>query len=552
MFPKKTNFKYYPKNELYLAILLFFLPLFNFINPANIKQIDTILLLFLFFFNLFICFIFLTTSYLIKNYIIKKKISNYFIIISLFYFILFFYNETKFFMDTINSLSFNSKRISWIISKYYNEITVFLIFFITFIFCYLNYKKKKFRIFFKTFIVIFLSINLLLNFYYFYSYREINNTEKLDASDLNLPKINYLNNINEEKKNIYYIIFDRMISLENAYKQNIITNEETIVELKKKLENIKIKYITDSISNYNLTYLSLSTIFYLNSPVNEKSPQYKNNALFYPQMLEKKNLITLPKLLSNNNYNFYYFGNNWHQCINNKINNINCFMESSNSKYTNILESFYINTPFVGLAKIFLKHNHENNTANFFLKNFKIVSDKMNQSLINQKGNFIFVHVLMPHSPFLDKNCDYNPSPELTSYAHSYSCAIDNILNIGNFFYKEDPSALLIFQADHGWVTKFNNNADPKRSIYSQDPILNGKINKSITNEIYFRSSIFNSIKAPEKCFEMNPSPTNNSNTIKFIFNCVFNYNLSYEKPNHYIGFYASNRNYGNIFKIEK
>lgn len=548
------------KNEILIATILFLLPLINFINPINIKQVDNTSLFFLLLFNLIFCVIFLFCIFLIKKIFFKRNVNNFYIIFSLFYLTLFLHNDIKNFIDKVNIFFFDSWRISKINSLFFNEISIFTAILIILIILYFQKKFFSFHKVLKTFIIFFVSTNLLLYLYNFYSFEKNMDNNKLELNNLNLLKLNKSKN-KTIKKNIYYVVFDGMISLENAFEQNVIENESNIFEIKEKLKKIKIKYIPESLSNYNYTHLTLSSIFYLNSPLNEKSPKYNDNTYLYPLMLDKKNLaildnknlVTLPKILQKNNYNFYYFGNTWHPCIHDKSNNINCFGKSSN-KFVSILESFYSNTILIPLAKNLLSYNSKENTSTFFLKNLKTVFNLLNKNNLNQKGNFIFVHSLIPHDPYLDKDCNYNDLSELTNYTYSYSCVLENIFNITNYLNDVDPTALIVFQADHGWVVKFNSD-DINRNdfIYSEKTILDEKLNGNIKNEFYQRASIFNSIKAPKKCFEKNKVPKNNSNTIKFIFNCVFDYNLSYDNNYHFIGLDAKDpKNYGRLFKLEK
>ena len=545
------------KNEIMIASLLFLLPLINFINPTNIKQIDSSSLYFLFFFNLFICFVFLLTIFLIKKLFLKKEINNLYLIICLFYLSLFLHNDIKIFVDDINLFFFDSWRISKINSLFFNEIYIF---FTLILISMIFYYQKKFFTFhkiLKTFIIFFISTNLILYSVNFYSFEENASENYLELNNLDLLKLNKSEN-KIKQQNIYYIVFDGMVSLENAYEQNIIKNKNNILEIQKKLKKLNIKYIPESISNYNYTHLTLSSIFYLNSPLNEKSPKYNDNTYLYPLMLDKKNLrvldnknlTTLPKILQKNDFNYYYFGNPWHPCIDDKANNINCLGKSSN-KFINIIESFYSNSVIMPIVKKILKYESKENTSSFFFENLKTVFNFLTKNNNNQKGNFTFVHSVIPHDPYLDKNCNYNNLSELTNYSYSYYCVLKIIYKTGSFLNKVDPTALIVFQSDHGWVVKFNSNVNRNDFIYSEKTILNGKLNKNIENEFLHRASIFNSIKAPDKCFEKNEIPKNNANTIKFIFNCVFDYNLSYEENNHFIGLDEKDtKNYGQLFKF--
>ncbi len=546
------------KNEIVVASILFLLPLINFINPINIKQLENSSLFFLFLFNLSLCFIFLLIIFLIKNFL-KKSIDNIYLISSLFYLSLFLHNDVKTLIDKINIYIFNSWRIEKINSLYFNEISILLILLVIYVIIYFQRKFIFFKEIFKTFLIFLVSTNFILVIYNFYSFKKNIDREQLELKNLNLLKLNKSNN-KIVKKNVYYIVFDGLISLENAYEQKVFKDPNDILDIKNKLKDLKIEYIPESTSNYNYTYLTLSSIFYLNSPLDEKSPKYKDNAYLFPLMLnkrnlnvlEKKNLTILPKILDKNDYKFYYFGNSWHQCVNDDINNINCFGKSSN-KFLNSLEVFYSKTPIIQFTQNLFKYSSKENTSSFFLNNLETIHGVINRDTANhKKGNFIFVHSIIPHDPYLDKNCNYNDIFSLTSYSYSYSCVLKKIFDITNFLNQKDPSALIIFQSDHGWVNKFSSNVNRDDFIYSEKTIINGKLNKNIKKEFNHRASIFNGIKASDECFKKNGVPLNNANTIKFVFNCIFNYDLNYQKNNHFIGLDAKDPdNYGKLFKLK-
>ena len=178
------------KNEIMIASLLFLLPLINFINPTNIKQIDSSSLYFLFFFNLFICFVFLLTIFLIKKLFLKKEINNLYLIICLFYLSLFLHNDIKIFVDDINLFFFDSWRISKINSLFFNEIYIF---FTLILISMIFYYQKKFFTFhkiLKTFIIFFISTNLILYSVNFYSFEENASENYLELNNLDLLKLN--------------------------------------------------------------------------------------------------------------------------------------------------------------------------------------------------------------------------------------------------------------------------------------------------------------------------------------------------------------------------
>ena len=351
----------------------------------------------------------------------------------------------------------------------------------------------------------------------------LNQEKILSINNIKISKFNEIKNYNIKNNNVYYIIFDGMISLENAKKQNIFFKEDKIQKIKKKIINNNLKYIDNSTANYNLTYLTLASIFYFNSPINEMSLKYKNNNFFFPKLLTLNNQNTLNNILKKHNYNFYYFGNNWNECNNNSINNINCYKPISNNNHIQLIETFLRNTPITPLLNILLKrlfgYDKLQNNAQFFLKNYETIIDEINKKN-KSSNNFVFIHAMTPHPPYLDKNCKFNDNKNLTKYSFSYECVINKILKITEFLKTNDPTSIIVFQGDHGWNTSIKSSDNFDENIYTQNPVISGKINQNIKNEIYYRSSIFNAIKAPDKCLENLIKPKTNSNTIKFIINC--------------------------------
>ena len=88
-----------------------------------------------------------------------------------------------------------------------------------------------------------------------------------------------------------------------------------------------------------------------------------------------------------------------------------------------------------------------------------------------------------------------------------------------------DPEAIVIFQADHGWL-------DHKQHLNGLDLEFTEKEKYSL------RGKIFNAIKAPEICFDKYGLPKTNVNTVRFALNCAYGFKLPYRKNIHYIKYY--------------
>jgi hypothetical protein len=63
------------------------------------------------------------------------------------------------------------------------------------------------------------------------------------------------------------------------------------------------------------------------------------------------------------------------------------------------------------------------------------------------------------------------------------------------------------------------------------------------------RGKIFNAIKAPNSCFEKYGEPKTNVNTVRFVLNCAYGFELSFRKDIHYRGFYESDSRFGTVIE---
>jgi hypothetical protein len=86
-----------------------------------------------------------------------------------------------------------------------------------------------------------------------------------------------------------------------------------------------------------------------------------------------------------------------------------------------------------------------------------------------------------------------------------------------------DPDAIVMFQGDHG--------INEKES---------GIMHKTDPEIVRTRGRIFNAIKAPNSCFEKYGEPKTNVNTVRFVLNCAYGFELPFRKDIHYIGFYEN------------
>ena len=135
-----------------------------------------------------------------------------------------------------------------------------------------------------------------------------------------------------------------------------------------------------------------------------------------------------------------------------------------------------------------------------------------------KKPFFAFIHQLSPHPPFtFTKTCGFAEVEKKGGkgseggYRDSYYCALKKIEEFMKIINKLDPEAIVVIQADHGWT-----------------------FNEKITSTQ--GGKIFNAVKAPDSCFDKYGEPKTNVNSIRFVLNCAYGFDMPYREDIHYRG----------------
>ncbi len=512
LFKNSQIYQYFDKKKFFIAgSLIFFLPLIIFFKPFNLKQLSSLEVQYLFLFHSILFLLVIILSFVISRLFKAISFANFeviFFLISIFFYFQFFYKSSL-------VIFFDHGKIYFILYEILILSLTILIF--------------KFRTSFVNLSIIY---SLILIIYFsstIINYKNSLNDEVL-SKNFNKPSIELNENVLtidqlKEQQNIYFIIFDGMLSLEEASEIDIIDKDQEI----KKINNLGLRYIKNSFSNYDNSHLTLGSIFNLDYIVNANSDPYTNLDFFFPNMLNLENLSNLEKILIKSDIKFYWGGNLVTPCIVNKI-HTNCLIGGFYEQLAMVLLKFYVNTPLYKIYYKFVKSPDRYYPSDDLIFNF----DQINLG----KKNFFFIHNISPRTPYIfnkdcSKNSEFNKLVKNTSikngYKNNYICALNKIKVILNFLKKNDPDSLIVIQGDHGWNNNLDLNEDKK---------------------IPFRAKIFNAIKAPNECFINFGLPKTNINVIRFALNCALGYNLKKVDDIHFISFDPKNQNYGRV--IEK
>ena len=355
--------------KIFFILSIFFLqiPFLEFINK-NIKDLNQILItLTSIYFVALICGIIFSK---ILNFTISRKFNDCFFSYTICFFIFF-----KWFDATL--------LFEQIIQSYSAHISLILILSIIIFLFYLILIKNKIlikSIFFTFFSAyfIFLVLNILLKSNFFI-------TSEFSQKSLNE---NIVSNVRSNKKeNIYYIVFDGMIS--SSRFENLFNSKDILS--KSNLNTLSFKVFNDVYSSYFDTGLSIGSILNLNY-ISEDYDEIKIKNL-YPEKLSKSNLAEkeppLLRIIRENGYEFIWYSNSITSCR--IINNDLCGKVSREffNKYLNVYVSMHFlrSSPIIAIMNkinpnVLIKMHHKNNDA---LKDFL---DNNNYYNDNQKRFF--------------------------------------------------------------------------------------------------------------------------------------------------------------------
>ncbi len=504
----------YNKKKYFLLILLCFSPLINFIL-SNVNQ--------LFFFSDFFLFniIFINTLgflalfFVLKFNIEKKNIIKLTFFLSFFWYLQFYYNDIKLFLNEIT---------------YDGYVVLFSLIIVSYFLTFFLFRKISLN-----FLIIFLTLNIFFKFPLLVSYISSKFIDKnYSISEVSEKKTKRLVNISEnEKRTVFYVVLDEMPSLE--YIENKLDLD--ISSFKNFASDNSIQTSYSSKSNYNRTYLTITSIFNLNYLPLLK---YSNKDNFFPNILYKNDSkIPLLNLLHSNDFKFYFVGNEWARCLPTK--QINCIDVSSENFFVKLINDYatttflsnsmignfligYVNSYFKKINKI------DSNDAISKLEHY------INNNLINfDENSFIFIHHLSPHSPYRSKNCvllngDERVNPQ--NFGSSVECVLNQIIDFTELINLKYPNSLIIFQGDHGHGNNISKISE---------------INESL---VFDKFSIFNSVYSMPTCKENLDPNFGQINTIRYVLRCLgFDFSTLEEKK--YIGFSDKQDLFGQLYEIK-
>jgi hypothetical protein len=446
-------------------------------------------------------------------------------------------------------------------NKHDGEFALIIIILIIFL---LYYFKEKLQNFLKYFFLVYFFILipqiffldfefLKSNHQYFNNYYDKNNNntfqyfDKHELKDLN------------EKRNIYLVILDGMVSLEEFKNQH---NSFNLIDTKQLLNEVELFYIKDSKSVFPTSHLTFSSIANLKAIKTPDSEKYSNRNDFFPAiLLLPENHEKYPKLIKALNqieYSFKWIGSAWADC--NKYNIRFClgYDEENNSRNLKIdyllnynistVNDFFLSqTPIKSILfnlnylilnnkKYFQWEHKANDGIGKFLKAIKYFDFKKN------KNYFFWIHHNSPHWPYVfNSDCseridDVSVNNNFEGYKMAYLCNIKKIEIFMNYINKHDPTAIVILQGDHGF--EFDPTGNLKNSGFTRENARK-------------RLDHFNAVKINKKCKKFLSKNIGNINGVRLALSCAIDKTPRLIEEKNFIGFYENQEGYGQIYDFQ-
>ncbi len=523
-------------------------PLVNFLSDDNLPQITSaqVSLLWISLIPASIAAYLLTLG--LSRFVLKRvehDQSMLFVSVCLGFYLQFFYQPLKVKLQTIFQFSLvGSENLQC------QLLTLFTLLCIWLVLTILAIRNHTFiRRILIVFVATFLGISIFPSVkYVFYHYEPLKPLFGVERNVIGKTNVLYKSSINSSNykpqptgnnvPNIYFVILDGMMSLENASALRMVDKADEKAELAK----LGVRYIGKSVSSYDGTGHTIASIFNLDyyktlTGENTFLSKFPFNLKFPRMLKESEAKLPVFDLLNSANTELIWQGNIMvpctprHSAENSESNNWKCArdigIEESSLEYkltewVTSLEAIYT-TSIIGAAI-----NRFRTNIGYSKRSLNDFSDKLEtiSTLVGQK--LFFVHHMAPHDPYLVtdtcESVDKSFPNQYLGYRANYICTLKEVKQFLKRVNTVDPTSIVVFQGDHGWGRNFEGTS---RTLYP--------IEMTMEEGKKTMAEIFNAIKAPEECFLKFGVPRTSINAIRFVLNCAYEFQLPYiEDEIHY------------------
>lgn len=336
----------------------------------------------------------------------------------------------------------------------------------------------------------------------------------------------YTNNKPKDRQhNVYYVILDAYPSARTLQQVFAFDNTAFIAAM----EENGFYHASETYSSYNQTTLTLTSIMtgdYFNTDDKDALKSERR----YPRLLTGVHVPPTVAAVKEAGYEFYVIGNNWGRCAGPHV---SCYDSARDDSY--LSHAFWSATPVKVLISTKKKPTKKSGRPD--VDAIGKLSDRLRRFGAPTSPTFTFVHHLSPHPPYIFKeNCTQRSSykvdfglwssPARPLFLDNLKCTNSKVLELTKQLSSHDPSAIIVFQSDHG--SAFTVEWNKPYEHWSPVSILE-------------RSTILNLIKMPDQCSRWLSPNMNNVNTMRAVLACINGREPQFLANKSYIARYSKN-----------
>lgn len=289
-------------------------------------------------------------------------------------------------------------------------------------------------------------------------------------------------------------------------------------------------------ANYTTTHLTLAAILEADYILDEGSARYVDRFDFFPHSFQHPNPPSVPRNAFLNGYEFYYVGSPLAPCVPRP--GLRCLSSASRVGYWSHVASTFMSP--TGIPRLIRRVSSDRLSQSYDA--ITPLSEALGKLIARERPFFAFVHHVSPHRPYRREDCSLQPEMDDVSnwgeeearrqYLESIVCVNRRVRRFARRIEILDPTAIVVFQADHG--TDFGVVGDLPMAQWTY-----AMIDES--------SSIFNLVRVPQQCRRWLRPDLSQINTMRLVFACLEGRPPTYVEERTFLGVYEGNPDFGRV-----
>ncbi len=326
--------------------------------------------------------------------------------------------------------------------------------------------------------------------------------------------------------NVYYVILDGYAG-RTALKKYLSYDIDPFLQ---QMSDLGYSHIDLARTNYMTTHVAIMSILDMDYVVTENSLRYSDRMRFFPYRIRKGQPPVVVRKLTSAGYDFVHIGNSWAPC--NPRFSIKCVINEDRFGSVEYATSVFLGpTPVLKTLQKLIEWPMIHDDA------LLLLTENINNLLGSKRPFFAFVHHMSPHPPYLNAGCatGFTAEEGREQYKNTIECLNVSVLALAKRIQTLDPSAIVVFQADHGSAFEVN---------------IRLPLREWSEAAIDERSSILNLVHVPELCKKWLRPDLSQINTMRLVLGCLEGRPPAYLNERTYSSAYETSLDFGLVLDV--